>query len=56
MAAVTSTHALFQSVQVNIDAGRMPEPNANQTRYLRIPINVFLPADVPTEDLALETV
>jgi glyoxylase-like metal-dependent hydrolase (beta-lactamase superfamily II) len=34
---------LFQSVQVNIDAGRMPEPNANQTRYLRIPINVFKP-------------
>jgi glyoxylase-like metal-dependent hydrolase (beta-lactamase superfamily II) len=34
---------LFQSVQVNIDAGRMPEPHANQTRYLRIPINVFKP-------------
>ena len=47
---------LFQSVQVNIDAGRLPDPHANDIRYLRIPINVFRPADVPTEDLALETV
>lgn len=47
---------LFQSVQVNIDAGRLPEPQDNEIRYLRIPINVFRPADVPTEDLALESV
>lgn len=34
---------LFQSVQVNIDGGRLPEPAGNETRYLRIPINVFKP-------------
>lgn len=34
---------LFQSVQVNVDAGKLPTPHANQIRYLRIPINVFRP-------------
>src|SRR5690606_10368362 len=34
---------LFQSVQVNVDAGRLPQPHDNQIRYLRIPINVFRP-------------
>ncbi|MFB6263721.1 MAG: MBL fold metallo-hydrolase, partial [Bradymonadaceae bacterium] len=34
---------LFQSVQVNVDAGNMPEPSDNEVRYLRIPINVFRP-------------
>lgn len=38
---------LFQSVQVNIDAGKMPQPNTECRRYLKIPINVFnLPADM----------
>jgi len=39
---------LFQSVQVNIDAGRLPEasPNAG-VRYLKIPVNLFAP---PTDD------
>ncbi len=32
---------LFQSVQVNIDAGRLPKPNDECRRYLKIPINVF---------------
>jgi glyoxylase-like metal-dependent hydrolase (beta-lactamase superfamily II) len=35
---------LFQSVQVNIDAGALPAPTANEKRFLRIPINVFRPA------------
>lgn len=34
---------LFQSVQVNIDAGELPDPSRNQVSYLRIPINVFRP-------------
>jgi hypothetical protein len=34
---------LFQSVQVNIDAGRLPEPHGNKIRYLKIPINIFPP-------------
>jgi glyoxylase-like metal-dependent hydrolase (beta-lactamase superfamily II) len=41
---------LFQSVQVNIDAGRLPEPESNEIRYLRIPINVFPPKHLPRED------
>jgi hypothetical protein len=32
---------LFPSVQVNIDAGRLPKPDANGRRYLRLPINLF---------------
>jgi glyoxylase-like metal-dependent hydrolase (beta-lactamase superfamily II) len=32
---------LFQSVQVNIDAGRLPHPANNEIRYLKVPINVF---------------
>ncbi|MEO1483419.1 MAG: MBL fold metallo-hydrolase [Myxococcota bacterium] len=35
---------LFQSVQVNVDAGRLPDPSANEVRYLKIPINVFRPS------------
>ena len=31
----------FQSVQVNVDAGTLPEPDANEIACLRIPINVF---------------
>ena len=37
---------LFHSVQVNVDAGRLPEPQ-REHRFLKIPINVFKPkADV----------
>ncbi|MDH4247353.1 MAG: MBL fold metallo-hydrolase, partial [Deltaproteobacteria bacterium] len=32
---------LFQSVQVNIDAGRLPNPADNAVRYLKIPVNLF---------------
>ena len=32
---------LFQSVQVNIDAGKMPKPNEDKKRYLKIPINAI---------------
>ncbi|MFO0660307.1 MAG: MBL fold metallo-hydrolase [Polyangiaceae bacterium] len=31
---------LFQSVQVNIDAGRLPETHENGIRYLRTPLNL----------------
>ncbi len=37
---------LFQSVQVNVDAGRLPEPSDNQKRYLKLPINAFRPQEV----------
>ena len=32
---------LFQSVQINIDAGAMPKPAADAKRFLKIPVNVF---------------
>ncbi|WP_201616308.1 MBL fold metallo-hydrolase [Psychrobacter urativorans] len=32
---------IIPSVQVNIDAGNLPEPEANGTRYLKVPINVL---------------
>lgn len=41
---------LFQSVQVNVDAGALPKAHGNQISYLRIPINVFKPdPDVEAE-------
>jgi glyoxylase-like metal-dependent hydrolase (beta-lactamase superfamily II) len=36
---------LFQSVQVNIDAGRLPRPHENGVRYLVLPLNFLRPAD-----------
>lgn len=41
---------LFQSVQVNIDAGRLPSPESNTVRYLKIPINIFPPKRPLSED------
>jgi len=41
---------LFQSVQVNIDAGRLPDLEKNEIRYLKIPINIFPPKHLLTED------
>jgi glyoxylase-like metal-dependent hydrolase (beta-lactamase superfamily II) len=40
---LSAPRLLFQSVQVNVDAGSLPRPAANETRYLKIPINVFRP-------------
>jgi len=40
-ASLDAPKLLFQSIQVNIDAGRLPEPGGNKTRYLKIPLNVF---------------
>lgn len=36
---------IFQSVQVNIDAGWIPKAHANGVRYLRLPLNPFGPSD-----------
>lgn len=38
-ARLTPPRLLFPSVQVNIDAGRLPKPHANGRRYLVIPID-----------------
>jgi len=32
---------IFQALMVNIDAGRLPSPDANGIRYLRLPLNVL---------------
>jgi len=32
---------IFQSLQVNANAGKLPEPESNGMRYLRIPMGVF---------------
>lgn len=48
---------LFQSVQVNIDAGKMPSANEDQRRYLKIPVNIFnLPTELRCEDIRETTV
>lgn len=53
-ATLAAPRLLFQSVQVNVDAGKLPDPNPNDIRYLKIPINVFKP---PQEgELALDLV
>jgi glyoxylase-like metal-dependent hydrolase (beta-lactamase superfamily II) len=44
-ASLSPPRLIFQSVQVNIDAGRLPEPHTNGTRYLRLPLNLFGPTD-----------
>lgn len=45
---------LFQSVQVNVDAGALPDPADNEVRYLKIPINAFRPT--PGGELETKTV
>lgn len=36
---------IFQSVQVNVDAGHIPKTHENGIRYLRTPLNLFGPTD-----------
>ncbi len=40
---LTAPRLLFPSVQVNIDAGRLPPVHENGTRYLQIPLNLKQP-------------
>lgn len=54
-ATLEAPRLLFQSVQVNVDAGALPKPAANERRYLRIPINVFRP-EPDKGEMALEEV
>jgi len=44
-ASLDAPRLLFQSVQTNIDAGRLPEAHTNGVRYFRLPVNLFQPAD-----------
>ncbi len=54
-ATLEAPRLLFQSVQVNVDAGNLPEPSKNEVRYLRIPVNVFKP-DTAEGETELEEV
>ena len=42
-ATLAAPRLLFPSVQVNVNAGRLPRPHENGRRYLSIPINLFRP-------------
>ncbi len=44
-AKLEAPRLLFQSVQVNIDAGHLPSPHSNGKRYLISPLNPFKPTD-----------
>lgn len=44
-AQLAAPKLLYQSVQVNIDAGRLPSPHENGTRYFRLPLNAGKPTD-----------
>lgn len=44
-AKLASPRLLFPSVQINIDAGRLPAENKTGRRHLQIPINLFRPTD-----------
>lgn len=44
-ATLKAPRLLFESVQVNVDAGRLPEPRPNGRRYLSLPLNLFAPTD-----------
>ncbi len=42
-ATLSAPRLLFPSVQVNIDAGRLPAPHANGKRYMVVPLNMKTP-------------
>jgi len=44
-ATLKAPRLLYPSVQVNIDAGRLPEESANGIRYLRIPLDLGAPTE-----------
>lgn len=50
--SLAAPRLLFQSVQVNVDGGKLPAAQDNQRRYLRIPLNVFRPDGDGELDLA----
>ncbi len=51
---LSAPRLLLQSLQVNIDAGSLPEKEDNDKAYLRIPVNVFRPETMDKKNLVLE--
>ena len=48
---LSAPRLLLPSIQVNIDAGRLPEAHANGVRYLRVPLNLRAPTSDEGEPL-----
>ena len=48
---LSAPRLIFQSVQVNINAGSLPAAHDNGIRYLRTPLNLFGPSDEVGEKL-----
>jgi glyoxylase-like metal-dependent hydrolase (beta-lactamase superfamily II) len=44
-ATLAAPRLLFESVQVNVDAGRLPKAHGNGVRYFHLPVNLFRKAD-----------
>jgi hypothetical protein len=44
-AELAAPKLLFQSVQLNLDAGRLPRAHANGVRHIALPLNFLRPAD-----------
>lgn len=44
-ATLAAPRLLLPSVQVNVNAGKLPSPHANGKRYLNVPVNLFKPTD-----------
>jgi glyoxylase-like metal-dependent hydrolase (beta-lactamase superfamily II) len=44
-AQLAAPRLLYQSVQVNVFGGRLPQPEPNGIRYLKIPLNLRAPTD-----------
>jgi hypothetical protein len=40
-AKLTMPKLILPSIQINMDAGRFPEPESNGIRYLKLPLNYF---------------
>ena len=53
-ATLNAPKLLFQSVQVNVDAGRLPDPSGNEIRYLKIPVNAFAAPKTDLSESAVE--
>ena len=50
-AGLAAPRLIFPSVQINVNAGRLPAPRHNGIRYLNVPLNIFSPADELGEPL-----
>jgi hypothetical protein len=53
-ATLNPPRLIFQSVQVNVDAGKLPGAAGNERRYLKLPINAFVSEG--ESDLELEEI